>query len=100
MDKMKIKIKYPTTEKKYLSTYAFQYVSKDAELKPVKFLRRRCGSGKAATRYYYSAVFISPDDAAFVYDGFITENINRKNNPKFAPKKLNWIGNIAIYGCE
>ena len=92
---MKLKIRYATKERKYLSANAYQNVSRDAELEPVRILRRPCGSGSAANRYYYQAEFIAPEDAEFSYNGLIRENVNRKTNPRFDPKKLIWAGNIA-----
>ena len=68
---------------------------KYAELEPVQFFRSPCGSGAAANRYYYYADFIAPDDAKFVNNGLIRENINRKLNPGFKPKKFEWDGNKA-----
>ena len=92
---MKLKVRYATKERNYIRPGMYQNVSKDAELKPVRVLRQPCGTGAAANRYYYQADFIAPEDAEFVRDGLIRENVNRKTNPQFNPKKLDWVGNIA-----
>ena len=94
---MKLKVKYATKERKYLSPTTYQNLAKEAELEPVRFIRQPCGShGAAANRYYYSAYFVAPDDAEFVHDGLICENVNRKTNPRFNLKKIEWIGNIGM----
>jgi len=92
---VKININYSTEEKHYKNSNAFQYVGKEAELEPVRIIRYPCGRGAAASRYYYTAVFASPDDARFVYNGELRENINRKKNPKFNPKNYVFINNVA-----
>ena len=94
---MKLKVKYATKERKYLSPTTYQNLAQEAELEPVRFIRQPCGShGAAAKRYYYSADFVAPDDAEFVHDGLIRENVNRKTNPGFNPKKIEWIGNAGL----
>jgi hypothetical protein len=93
---MKIKICYATKLRRYSSKNTYQNVFSYAELTPVKISRRPCGSGCAANRFYYVGIFEAPDDANFVSNGLITENINRKTNPHFRPKDFNWIGNVAV----
>ena len=91
---MKLRIRYATKERKYLNSHTYQNVSKDVELMPVRVIRHPCGTGAAAKRYYYQADFHAPDDAEFVHNGLIRENVNRKMNPLFDPKKLRFEGNI------
>jgi len=90
----KIKIQYPTKERKYLSRHTYQNVHKTADLKPIKIIRHPCGTGAAASRYYYEAVFHAPIDAEFVYRDTIRANINRKANPKFKPSDFNFVNNV------
>lgn len=94
---MQLKVRYATTERHWVTQMSFQYLSKDAVLEPVRIVRSRCGSYGAATlRYYYYADVQAPEDAVFVQsDGTIRCNISRKDNPKFDPKKLTWVGNVA-----
>lgn len=96
---MKLKIRYATKERKYISAHVFQNVGRDAELEPVRILRRPCGSGSAANRYYYQADFLAPEDAEFAYNGLIRENVNRITNPGFDPKKITWAGNTGAYNA-
>ena len=95
---MKLNINYPTTERKQLSAVSYSHVRKDADLEPVRIIRTPCGTGAAANRYYYSGVFVAPEDAEYVIDGTIRANIFRKQNPHFNPKILNWVGNVAVIG--
>ena len=90
-----LNISYATKTRKYVSSHMYQNISVDATLRPVRIIRTPCGSGAAAHRYYYSAQFPAPDDAEFILDGLINENINRKMNPHFNPKKINWEGNAS-----
>lgn len=93
---MKLKIKYPTTETISTGPSTHRYVYREVELQPVRILRSSCGTGAAASRYYYQADFVAPNDAAFAFsNGLIRTNIERKWNPKFNPKKLDWTGNIC-----
>ncbi len=62
---MKLKVRYATKERKWLSETTYQPKSKDAELSPVRIMRSPCGSGAAANRYRYQADFEAPKDAAF-----------------------------------
>lgn len=97
---MKLKITYPTKERKYITKHMFQNVTKSIELEPVKIYRTPCGTGKAANRYYYSAYFKAPEDAEFVANGMISEPINRKDNPRFNPKQLKWEGSVCEHPNE
>lgn len=90
---LKIKIQYETKETQSVKPGWHRHIIAEAELTPIRIFRRTCGSGAAANRYYYLAKFIAPADAYFVIDGLIEENINRKRNPHFNPKKLKWVGN-------
>lgn len=92
---MKLKIRYATSERKYLSANTYQHVVKDVELEPVKILRTPCGVGAAAARYYYRGYFHAPDDAEFVSCGLIDACIVRHLNPHFKPKQLEWSGNVC-----
>lgn len=85
---MKLKIRYATKERKWLSASTFQNISKDAELEPISIIRIPCGRGAAANRYHYRADFIAPEDAECVFNGKISVGINRKQNPNFNPKKI------------
>ena len=91
---MPILVRYPTKQRKYISECVYQHVSKDAVLEPVKIIRFPCGTGAAAKRYFYQGYFIAPPDAEFARDGVIRENINRKRNPKFNPKKLIFVNDV------
>ena len=74
----------------------------DYIVKPFKITRRACGhNGAARNRYYYVAHFIGFGDMLDCHNkslaGVAThENVVRSSNKKFNPKKLNWIGNIAM----
>lgn len=93
---MKLKIKYATKERKSLGPHSYQNVCKEVELEPVRILRNPCGRrGSAVDRYYYQADFTAPNDAEFVRDGLIRANIDRKSNPQFVPKKMEFHGNIC-----
>jgi hypothetical protein len=94
---MKLEIRYPTKERKYINGGAYQHCTKDAELEPVRIFRSSCGlTGAASKRFYYEAEFVAPDDAAFVHEEKIRANINRKTNPKFNPNELEFNGNIWV----
>ncbi len=92
---MKLKIRYPTKEKKIITKQTFQFIERQAELAPTRILRSACGIGMAANRYYYFAEFKAPNDAEFSNNGVITVPINRKDNPRFNPKKFNWVGDVC-----
>lgn len=96
---MKLKVRYATKERKWLSETTYQPKSKDAELSPVRIMRSPCGSGAAANRYRYQADFEAPKDAAFSHGGLMRTNIERKWNPKFNPKKLQWDGDVCNTPC-
>jgi len=91
---MKMKIRYSTKERKYITPGTYQHVSAAAELEPTIIYRRPCGSGEASRRFYYTGIFPAPGDAQFAYDGMIHAPINRKENPHFRPKKLEWDDNV------
>ena len=86
----------PTSE----TTHTFSSAIYTVE--PFKITRSQTGSyGRARSRYYYQAHFYGFDDMIDVFgdsasDVECRENINRKINPKFNPKKLDWVGNVAI----
>ena len=71
-------------------------------VKPKRIIRYPCGRlGAAAKRYHYHCEFIGFGDMLNWHKGsaageLLTEAIDRKRNPKFDPKKLNWVGNVAI----
>lgn len=93
---MNLNIQYATKERKYINPNAYQNVSRNASLWAVKIVRSPCGSnGAARNRYYYTGEFDAPEDAEFVHDGRITAHIVRGLNPKFDPKKYNFVGNCA-----
>lgn len=93
---MKLKIRYATRERKYLSEVSYQNVARDVELDAVRIERIPCGTGAAAERYKYRGYFNDPGDAAFVNCGLIDSLIDRKLNPQFKPKKLEWTGNVCL----
>lgn len=71
------------------------------EVRPFKIIRTPCGRGAAAKRYTYRARFIGLDGMIDLIEQSLEgreteENINRKRNPRFNPKKLNWDGNVAL----
>jgi hypothetical protein len=92
---MNLKIAYATKERKYITTYTYQNIYKSVTLEPVRILRRPCGRN-ALNRFFYEAEFVAPDDAEFVNNGKIRENINRRLNPHFKPQKLIWDGDISF----
>lgn len=71
-------------------------------VKPRRIIRYPCGRyGAAAKRYYYHCEFIGFGDMlnchrASAAGELLTEAIIRKSNPKFDPKKLNWVENVAV----
>ena len=93
---MKLIVSYPTSEREYRTPCTYSYVYKQIEIEPVKILRSPCGIGRAANRYYYQAMFVAPDDAEFVHDGLITENIDRGLNKHFNPKNFVFVNNVAV----
>lgn len=96
---MRLNIRYATKEKFWHSPNTFSNVAREASLEPIKIIRRPCGSGKAANRYYYQAVFMAPDDAESYGYPTITENINRAKNKQFKPKDFIFINNVCVIGC-
>jgi hypothetical protein len=92
---MKLKIRYATKERTYVTEHTYRPVDKAAELTPVRIVRFPCGTGAAASRYYYSADFSAPDDAFVVHNGLMRTQIVRKLNPHFDPKKLEWTGDVC-----
>lgn len=95
---IKIKVTYATKERKYCNKARTVYsnIYKDIEEVPLIILRRPCGTGKAATRYFYQATFNAPSDAEFSQNGAITENICRKSNKKFSPTQFNFINDKCV----
>ena len=82
--------------------HTYSYEEKEYKVKPFKITRSPTGSSAIAkTRFYYTAHFIGFDDMICpVYKksavgNELRENIRRKINPKFNPKKLTWVGNTA-----
>jgi len=47
----------------------YQNIGKETDVIPLRILRRPCGRGASANRYYYEAVFSDPGDAEFVRNG-------------------------------
>ena len=95
---IKLNITYPTKEKLWHSKNTFSNVAKHCELEPIKITRRPCGTGKAANRFYYQAIFNAPDDAESYGYPTITENINRSKNKHFKPSDFVFINNICVIG--
>jgi hypothetical protein len=81
--------------------YCYTFNCGDYEVQPFKITRTPAGSvGAAKSRYYYMAHFIGFDDMLDCHNkslrGIETrENIIRRQNPKFNPKKLVWLNNTA-----
>lgn len=92
---MKLNVRYATKEKQWHSSSTYSNITKDAELEPIKILRRPCGTGAASNRFYYQAVFVAPDDAESYGYSTITENIIRHKNKHFKPKEFVFINNIC-----
>ena len=92
---MELIVKYATNERKYYTPNTFSFVTRTEILTPLIIFRRPCGIGRAKNRYYYSAKFVAPSDYVYQGDEFMVENVNRKLNPTFNPKKLIWDGNKA-----
>ena len=80
----------------------YTFKTMEYKVKPTRILRYPCGSrGAAAKRYYYQCDFIGFGDMLNCHrqsavGETLREAINRKKNPKFDPKKLNWVGNVAV----
>ncbi|MBL4832634.1 MAG: hypothetical protein JKY26_01560 [Pseudomonas sp.] len=80
--------------------HSYTFKSKLYEVNPFKITRRSCGRGAAKNRYYYQAHFIGFGDMLDIHKKSLVgreghENIMRKDNPRFNPKLLNWIGDEA-----
>lgn len=71
------------------------------EVEPFKITRREAGDyRKTAMKYHYQAHFIGLDGMLDCHNKSLLgvetrENIMRRQNPKFNPKKLTWDGNTA-----
>jgi hypothetical protein len=82
--------------------FSYSFKSGLYEVKPFKITRRPCGTnGKAKSRYHYVAYFIGFDDMLDVHKKSLSgiethEQIIRHFNKSFNPKKLTWIGNVAM----
>ncbi len=98
---MKLRIRYATVERKWLSDGCYQNVMADAELEPIHIERTPCGIGAAANRYTYRGVFYAPADAEFLrpneVDGIIDARIDRKENPLFKPNDILWQDDIGFF---
>ena len=88
---------YATKERKYHSACTYSNVQKTIEVCPAKIVRRPCGQGAAAHRYYYECLFAAPDDAEFAWNGLVRSNIVRSMNPGFKPKDLSWAGDVCEF---
>lgn len=98
---MKLKTKYATKERYYVSKHAYRNVSKEIKVEPIEFIRYPCGSvGAARSRYYYQFFFLAPDDAEFTEkrNGLevCRENVNREMNRHFKPKDILWENNRGV----
>jgi hypothetical protein len=91
---MHISVTYPTLERRYINRYVFQHVTKDITVDPLKVIRHPCGIGADSKRYYYEVIYKAQEDAAFVHDGSCRTYVNRKRNPQFNPKKLEFVDNV------
>ena len=97
-----VKLTIRTIYERYeINERCHSFRDKSYEVEPVKIYRSPCGSGAASKRYTYRVLFIGFGDMVNVHnksvDGVeVIENINRKLNPSFNPKKLKWDGNVAI----
>lgn len=71
-------------------------------VKPLRVIREPIGRhGAAAKRYRYYCEFIGFGDMLNCHKKsavgeVVTDAIIRRNNPKFDPKKLNWVDNVAV----
>lgn len=99
----RVKVNVRVTFKIIQGLHSYTGERKSYEVEPFKIVRSRVGSiGAARNRYYYVAHFIGFGDMIScaskksVSGEDIYENINRKQNPKFKPKNLTWVGNVAI----
>lgn len=81
--------------------HCYTFNSGDYEVEPFKITRREAGNyKKTAMKYHYVAHFIGFGDMLNCHNKTLCgvetrENIMRRQNPKFNPKELNWIGNEA-----
>lgn len=96
---MKVNVRVANKIIQRMHSYTFECA--DYEVEPTKIVRFRVGSvGAARERYYYKVYFIGFGDMLDVHKKSLAgketyENLNRKKNPKFNPKKLTWVGNTA-----
>ena len=96
-----MKINVRVANKIIEKTHSYTFECADYEVDPTKIVRSRVGSvGAARERYYYSVHFVGFGDMLDVHKKSLAgketyENLNRKKNPRFNPKKLTWIGNTA-----
>lgn len=81
--------------------HCYTFSCKSYEVEPFKITRRPAGKhGSAKYRYHYLAHFIGFGDMLDIHKDSLSgketsENINRKLNPKFNPKELDWTDNVA-----
>ena len=73
----------------------------DYEVTPTRITRVK-SEGFTTMRYYYQAHFIGHDGMLSIHNESLLgvetyENIIRKKNPKFNPKKLEWDGDTAYF---
>jgi len=93
---MKLKLQYCTKEKTPVVSGWYSHIYAEVELEPVRIIRFPADRNKGANnRYRYEADYAAPADAEYTGDGMMRININRKTNPHFDPKKLEWVGNVA-----
>ena len=97
-----IKINVRVANKYIDKGYCYTFNCGTYEVEPFKIVRSEAGSyTKTAMKYYYVAHFVGFGDMLNIHNKSLVgvesyENIHRKSNPKFNPKKLNWVGNVAI----
>jgi hypothetical protein len=98
-----MQIKINTIYERYeVSDFAHSFRHKQYTVTPTKIIRFPCGSvGAAKNRYYYMAEFIGFGDMRNCHNEssmgeVVRENIRRNINKRFNPKKLDFIGNVAV----
>lgn len=94
---MRLLVRYPTKRREQISDVSYRHIYNECYMLVKNIYRHPCGTGAAANRYKYEADFYAPDNAEFVMNGVIRANIDRKKNPKFNPKKLEWDGQHAAF---